>query len=354
MQKSDLKYIREALTILIDKLLPYIEQKHIHQFCKVLKNKVADEKVTPFSIYMETQKSFEGSQVKLVKQNTTTDEKFTQSVLNKLKQAQVEFKNNTQQFASIYNSVKENVESVYVSSKELQIMMNEKQIQSQAESRQDKIRRVSIYSKQNKQNIDKNIILEEKQNDYRIEIKSDSKQEIKLDSKIGQKNDIKLELKLDSRNDMRSDSKYSFDGSKKEISFIQEQIPNPRINQQNQSQQQIKYEKFSTQQSPLSYQQIKSQNISPQPSYNYIQTSPHSYTQVSQQKNPQSTNFTQVQQSSQSSGQILFTQSDQKQTSQIGSYVPNYDLLARVDQLLQKTKNSPQIQNNTPCLTNRT
>ena len=54
--------------------------------------------------------------MKPVRLNTTLDEKFTQSVLSKLKQAQTEFKNNTQQFASIYNSVKENVESVYVSS----------------------------------------------------------------------------------------------------------------------------------------------------------------------------------------------------------------------------------------------
>ncbi|CAD8071809.1 unnamed protein product [Paramecium sonneborni] len=351
--QNDLKYIREALTILIDKLLPYIEQKHIQQFCRVLRNKVADEKVTPFSIYMETQKSFEGSQVKPIKLNSTQEEKFTQSVLSKLKQAQTEFKNNTQQFASIYNSVKENVESVYVSSQELQIMMNEKQVQNKQESRQDKIRRISIYSKQNKQNLDKDI-LEEKQKEHKIDIKSDQKQEIKSDNKMGEKNDQKLENKLENRYDVRSDSKYSFEGSKKDLFTTQEQeVPNQRINQQNQSQQQIKVEKFQTQQSPLNYQQAKSQNISPQPSYNYIQTSHNSYNQVPSQKNAQTTNFTYVQQQAQSSGQIIYTQNDQKQNSAIGSYVPNYDLLARVDQLLQKAKNNTQTSNNTPCITNR-
>ncbi|CAD8156873.1 unnamed protein product [Paramecium pentaurelia] len=339
--QSDLKYIRDALTILIDKLLPYIEQKQIHQFCQVLKNKVADDKVTPFSIYMETQKNLEGSQIKPIRLNSTSDEKFTNSVLSKLRLAQTEFKNNTQQFASIYNSVKENVESVYVSSQELQIMMNEKQIQMQnkLESRQDKIRRVSIYSKQNKQKPDTDI-QEEKQKEYKIEIKSEEKNVIKSDNKIGSKNELKFETK----NDIRLDSK-------KDQCPTQDQIQNQRLNQQNQLQYQIKVEKSQPQQSPLSYQQVKSQNITPQTSTNYLQTPPHSYTQLPIQKNSQTNGFTYVQQSS--SGQIQYTQSDQKQTSQIGSYVPNYDLLARVDQLLQKTKINTQAQNNIPCITNR-
>ncbi|CAD8150997.1 unnamed protein product [Paramecium pentaurelia] len=351
--QSDLKYIRDALTLLIDKLIPFIEQKQILQFCKVLKNKVSDDKVTPFSIYMETQKNFELSQVKPIRLNSTTDEKFTHSVLCKIRQAQIEFKNNTQQFTSIYNSVKENVESVYVTSQELQTMMNEKQLQSKVEQRQDKIRRVSIYSKQNRQKTDKDI-QEEMPKEYKNEIKQEQNKEIKSDNKkIGQKNDIKVETKIEKRDEVRSDSKYSFEGSKKDICTTQDILQNQRINHQNQSQQQIKLEKPQSQLSPMNYQQVKSQNISPQPSYNYIHTPPHSYTQVPLQKNSQTSNFTYIQQSSQQSGQILFTQSDQKQNSQIGSYVPNYDLLARVDQLLQKTKSNIQTQNTTPCLTNR-
>ncbi|CAK91515.1 unnamed protein product (macronuclear) [Paramecium tetraurelia] len=346
--QSDLKYIREALNLLIDKLLPYIEQKQILQFCKVLKNKIADEKVTPFSIYMETQKNFEGSQTKPVRLNNTSDEKFTNSVLSKLKQAQTEFKNNTQQFTSIYNSVKENVESVYVTSQELQIMMNEKQLQMQnkAEQRQDQIRRVSIYSKQNKQQTDADV-QEEKPKEYKTEIKSEDKNVIKSDNKIGSKNDLKLEPK----SDIKTDFKYSFEGSKRDLFSTQEQIPNQRITPTNQQQGQIKVEKPFTQQSPLCYQQLKPQNITPQTSNNYPKTSPNSYTQLPPQKNSQTTPFTYVQQSS--LGQILYTQSDSKQNSQMGSYVPNYDLLARVDQLLQKTKIGTQPQNNIPCLTNR-
>ncbi|CAD8153676.1 unnamed protein product [Paramecium octaurelia] len=345
--QSDLKYIREALNLLIDKLLPYIEQKQILQFCKVLKNKIADDKVTPFSIYMETQKNFEGSQTKPVRLNSTSDEKFTNSVLSKLKLAQTEFKNNTQQFASIYNSVKENVESVYVTSQELQIMMNEKQIQMQnkAEQRQDQIRRVSIYSKQNKQKTDTDV-QEEKPKEYKIEIKSVDKNVIKSDNKIGSKNDLKLETK----GDINTDFKYSFEGSRRDLFSTQEQIPNQRITPTNQQQGQIKVEKPLTQQSPLCYQQLKPQNIVQTPN-NYPKTSPNSYTQLPLQKNSQTTPFTYVQQSS--LGQIMYTQSDQKQTSQMGSYVPNYDLLARVDQLLQKTKIGTQAQNNIPCLTNR-
>lgn len=47
--------------------------------------------------------------------------------------------------ASIFNSVKENVESVYISSEELKNMMNDKDHIITANAREDKIRRVSIY-----------------------------------------------------------------------------------------------------------------------------------------------------------------------------------------------------------------
>ncbi|CAK62320.1 unnamed protein product (macronuclear) [Paramecium tetraurelia] len=349
--QSDLKYIRDALTLLIDKLLPYIEQKQILQFCKTLKNKVADDKVTAFSIYMETQKSFEASQVKAIKLNSTSDEKFTLKVLTKIRQAQTEFKNNTQQFASIYNSVKENVESVYVSSQELQTMMNEKQTQNKVESRQEEIRRVSIYSKQNRQKTEQDIS-EEKAKKYKIEVKPEQNKEIKSDNnKFVQKVDQKSEIKQDKRE--KSDSKYSFEGSKKDISSAQDLLQNQRAIHQNQSQQQNKLEKPQAQLSPINYQQVKSQNISHQSSFNYLHTQPNSYTQVPLSKNSQTNNYTFVQQSSQSQKQILYSQSDQKSNSQMGSYVPNYDLLARVDQLLSKTKSNIQTQNTTHCLTNR-